>query len=62
VYAVGGFKLQNNGEMHGPVVAGVVDVQNNGMPASWPPLTSLLDGTPSNVGLAANYVPGSWRG
>jgi Tfp pilus assembly protein PilX len=62
VYAVGGFKLQNNGEMHGPVVAGVVDVQNNGMPASWPPLTSLLDGTPSNVGLTANYVPGSWRG
>jgi Tfp pilus assembly protein PilX len=62
VYAVGGFKLQNNGEMHGPVVAGVVDVLNNGMPASWPPLTSLPDGVPSNVGKAAILVPGSWRG
>jgi Tfp pilus assembly protein PilX len=62
VYAVGGFKLQNNGEMHGPVVAGVVDVLNNGMPASWPPLTSLPDGVPSNVGRTAIYVPGSWRG
>jgi Tfp pilus assembly protein PilX len=61
-YAVGGFKLQNNGEMHGPVMAGVVDVQNNGMPASWPPLTSLSDGAPSNVGRTAILVPGSWRG
>jgi Tfp pilus assembly protein PilX len=61
-YAVGGFKLQNNGEMHGPVMAGVVDVQNNGMPASWPPLTSLSDGVPSNVGRTAILVPGSWRG
>jgi hypothetical protein len=61
-YAVGGFKLQNNGEMHGPVIAGVVDVLNNGMPASWPPLTSLPEGAPSNVGKKPTYVSGSWRG
>jgi hypothetical protein len=62
VYAVGGFKLQDQGVMHGPVVASVVDVQNNGFPAGWPGLTSLFDGMPSNTGGKAIYVPGSWRG
>jgi Tfp pilus assembly protein PilX len=62
VYATGIFKLQNFAIMHGPVIAGQVEVSNNGFPASWPPLTSLPDGTPSNTGLRPVLVAGSWRG
>jgi type II secretory pathway pseudopilin PulG/cytoskeletal protein CcmA (bactofilin family) len=65
VYAVGGFRIQNSATMHGPVIAETVDVQNGGFIGSWPPLTSLLPGMPSNGGSAAastTYVPGSWRG
>jgi hypothetical protein len=64
VYVVGGFKLQNNAVMHGPVIATVVDVQNNGLPDDWPPLTSLLDGMPRNstTTWTVTPVPGSWRG
>jgi Tfp pilus assembly protein PilX len=62
VYAVGGFRIQNNAEMRGPVVASVVSVLNNGLPSSWPALTSLLDGMPSNTGRTVTPVPGSWRG
>jgi hypothetical protein len=64
VYVVGGFKLQNNALMHGPVIASAVDVQNNGLPDDWPPLTSLLDGMPRNTTTAWTVTPveGSWRG
>jgi Tfp pilus assembly protein PilX len=48
MYAVGGFKLQNSAMMQGPVIANVVDVQNSGFSATWPPLTELNDGMPSN--------------
>jgi Tfp pilus assembly protein PilX len=48
IYAVGGFKLQNHATMQGPVIADIVDVQNHGLSASWPALTSLFDGLPSN--------------
>jgi hypothetical protein len=61
VYAVGGFKLQNAATMHGPVIASVLDIQNNGLPAGWPSLTSMVPGAPSNAG-ALIPVPGSWRG
>jgi Tfp pilus assembly protein PilX len=61
VYTVGGFKLQNEATMHGPVIASVLDIQNNGLPAGWPSLTSMLPGAPSNNG-ALIPVPGSWRG
>jgi Tfp pilus assembly protein PilX len=64
IYTVGGFKLQNNATMHGPVIASALDVQNNGMPASWPQLTSVLNGMPQNS--TGNHVirpvAGSWRG
>lgn len=64
IYTVGGFKLQNNATMHGPVMAGVIDVQNNGMPASWPQLNSVLNGMPQNATSTymAKPVAGSWRG
>jgi Tfp pilus assembly protein PilX len=62
IYTVGGFKMQNNAEMHGPVIGNVIDVQNNGLPADWPALTSLPGGAPSNVDDRVVLVPGSWRG
>lgn len=62
IYTVGGFKLQNNAEMRGPVIGNEIQVENNGLPEDWPPLTSLLDGMPSNGGSGVAYVPGSWRG
>jgi hypothetical protein len=49
VYAVGGFKLQNTAIMQGPVIADVIDVQNNGFSNTWPALTELNDGMPTNV-------------
>jgi hypothetical protein len=33
--------------MQGPVIADVVDVQNNGFANSWPPLTGVFDGLPT---------------
>jgi hypothetical protein len=48
--------------MHGPVIASVVEVLNNGLSESWPSLTSLLDAMPSNTGPGVIFVPGSWRG
>jgi hypothetical protein len=62
VYATGNFTLQNSALMHGPVIAGQVDVSNNGFPASWPPLTSLPWRAPSNTTSSVAMVPGSWRG
>lgn len=65
IYVVGGFKLQNNAEMHGPVIGSVVDVLNNGLASDWPDLTSLLDGMPHNPSAGpgtVTYVAGSWRG
>jgi Tfp pilus assembly protein PilX len=47
IYAVGGFKLQNSAMMQGPVIADVVDVQNNGLAATWPALTGLFEGLPT---------------
>ena len=47
IYAVGGFRLQNSATMQGPVIADVVDVQNNGFANSWPPLTGVFDGLPT---------------
>jgi hypothetical protein len=47
IYAVGGFKLQNSATMQGPVIADVVDVQNNGFAHTWPPLTGVFDGLPT---------------
>jgi Tfp pilus assembly protein PilX len=49
VYAVGTFKLHNTAIMQGPVIANVIDVQNNGFANTWPPLTELNDGMPTNV-------------
>jgi Tfp pilus assembly protein PilV len=62
-FAVGGFKIQNDATFHGPVVANVVDAQNNGFPAGWPPLTSLDDGMPQNPSTPeVKLVGGSWSG
>jgi Tfp pilus assembly protein PilX len=63
-YAVGGFRLQNNAVMHGPVIASALDIQNNGLPASWPQLNSVLNGMPQNStsNWTTTAVPGSWRG
>jgi Tfp pilus assembly protein PilX len=47
IYAVGGFKLQNEATMQGPVIADLVDVQNNGLANTWPELTGLFDGLPT---------------
>jgi hypothetical protein len=44
------------------VIASVVDVLNNGLSETWPSLTSLLDGMPSNTGPSVIFVGGSWRG
>jgi hypothetical protein len=64
IYSVGGFRLQNNAVMHGPVIAEALDVQNNGLPSSWPTITSVLNGLPQNP--TSTYtvtpVPNSWRG
>jgi Tfp pilus assembly protein PilX len=62
-FAVGGFKIQNDATFHGPVVADVIDALNNGFPAGWPPLTSLLDGMPQNpTAPTITLVGNSWRG
>jgi Tfp pilus assembly protein PilX len=63
-YSEGGFKLQNSATLHGPTIGEVLDVQNNGFPASWPPLTSVLPGMPQNpsTGGTVTFVEGSWRG
>jgi hypothetical protein len=64
IYSVGGFRLQNNAVMHGPVIADALDVQNNGLPSAWPTITSVLNGMPQNP--TSTYtvtpVPNSWRG
>lgn len=63
-YAVGGFKIQNLATMQGPVVADVIDVQNNGFPTSWTSITSLIPGMPSSSSGGAGtvtYIEGSWR-
>jgi Tfp pilus assembly protein PilX len=64
IYTAGGFKLQNNATMHGPVIASALDVQNNGMPASWPQLTTVLNGMPQNSTgtYVVEPVAESWRG
>lgn len=62
-FAVGGFRIQNDGSFHGPVVADIIDAQNSGFPAAWPPLTSLLDGMPQNPTTpTVTLVGNSWRG
>jgi hypothetical protein len=64
IYAVGGFRVQNNATMHGPVIADALEVLNNGLPAAWPTVTSVLNGMPQNP--TSTYtvtpVPNSWRG
>jgi Tfp pilus assembly protein PilX len=62
-FAVGGFRIQNSATWHGPVVADSIDAMNNGFPAGWPPLTSLLDGMPQNpTAPTITLVGNSWRG
>jgi Tfp pilus assembly protein PilX len=62
-FAVGGFRIQNDATFHGPVVADTIDAMNNGFPAAWPPLTSLLDGMPQNPTTpTVTLVGNSWRG
>jgi Tfp pilus assembly protein PilX len=64
VYVVGGFKIQNHGFMHGPVIAESIESLNHGFPADWPDLTGLNNGMPANGSGTAtvSLVPGSWRG
>lgn len=64
VYVVGGFILQNNATMQGPVVADVIETQNSGLSTAWTQLTSLSEGMPTNGGGPATVTPvaGSWRG
>jgi type II secretory pathway pseudopilin PulG len=63
VYVVGGFRIQNNAWMHGPVIADDVESLNHGFPADWPDLTALNTGMPAHAGAGGvTYVPGSWRG
>jgi Tfp pilus assembly protein PilX/cytoskeletal protein CcmA (bactofilin family) len=64
IYATGGFRIENLASMQGPVIAESLDIQNAGLVGSWPPITGVLPGMPSNSG-GAGYVrrvPGSWRG
>jgi Tfp pilus assembly protein PilX len=65
VYVVGGFIIQNNATMQGPVVADVIDAENSGLSATWAPLTALNPGMPVNnsaTPLTVRYLAGSWRG
>lgn len=63
VYVVGGFRIQNHGFMHGPVVAEAIESLNHGFPADWPDLAALNLGMPANGNTATvSLVPGSWRG
>jgi cytoskeletal protein CcmA (bactofilin family)/Tfp pilus assembly protein PilV len=64
VYTAGGFRIENTASMQGPVIAESLDIQNAGLVGSWPPITGLLPGMPSNGG-GPGYVrriAGSWRG
>lgn len=64
LYAVGGFQLQDEAGVRGPVIADQVNILNNG--ASFPPepLTQLAAGVPTGGGGATtvSLVPGSWAG
>jgi Tfp pilus assembly protein PilX len=65
IYTAGTFTIQNAATMQGPVVAETLNIQNAGLVGSWPALTSILPGMPSNLGGGAPYmrrISGSWRG
>ena len=62
-YAVGGFEVDNSGEMTGPVVADAIEATNSAVFHAWTPFTSPPVGVPLNGGYpTAKYRAGSWRG